>query len=181
MAQTVSLSEKVNALAAKDWRKVAPPALPSGEPRFWNFQSSPPLPCAWPAQGSGKICYYLYAQATDPRLADGVRVAAPWAKAVADLRLPSPDPRIELLGMRLEELGIQGYRPLSGGELAIVKTGDAAKRGLEAWVAGRPGLSPGSLAEIKTYYCQWKRNNGVIAAALAPQQAEFFAWLACGD
>lgn len=181
MAQSTSLSEKVNALAAKEWRTVAPPALPSGEPRFWNFQSSPPLPCAWPAQGSGKVCYYLYSQATDPRLADGVRVAAPWAKAVADLRLPSPEPRIEMLGMRLEELGIQGHRPLSGGELAIVKTGDAAKGGLEAWVAGRPGLSPGSLAEIKTYYCQWKRNNGVIAAALAPQQAEFFAWLACGD
>lgn len=179
MVNAEPIAEKIAALLPKEWSKVAQPLPSSTGPSFWKFLLSPPLPCTWPASGSGKICYYAYAYAMDPSLADGVRVAAPWAKVSLDSPFHPEAAKVETLGKQLQILGIQGVRPLAGGELEIAKSGDQAKQMLLNWVSEQTPLSQEERAGIVAYYCQWTKTNGVIAAAINPLHADFFAWLGC--
>ena len=171
-------TEKITQLLAKEWSKVAQPSAP--EPSFWRFQLTPPLPAIWPAQGSGKICYYAYAQAVDPRLSDGVRVAAPWAKALLDSPFRSEGLRMEILSRQLQVLGIQGVRPLSSQEMEIMKEEYRARDALLLWTTAPSPVSEQDRKRMKDYYCQWVNSNGLIAANIRPLHEEFFTWLGCG-
>jgi hypothetical protein len=81
----------------------------------WEPCLTPPLPETWPPVREGAVIWYCYAEGFRPGLMDGVEIAAPWGRIVL---FPGGEPAFELLGAEIEELGIQGIRPLLGHEMA---------------------------------------------------------------
>lgn len=145
-----TVPEAVVSLVRAEWPKIFP--SDSKGPPFWSHRVSPGFPCSWPVKERGPLCYYAYAAAFDPQLADGERIAAPWARVTVERNNP---PKAELLTKAVKELGIQGVRPLKKGETEILKT------------------------DSKGFYCLWAGTNGVIAAELRKIHPEFFEWLGC--
>jgi hypothetical protein len=136
--------------------------------RMWQWALTPPLPGSWPPTTT--LTRYAYAFSFDPALADGQRVAGPWARIVLP---PEGAPRLEALRPDLHELGIQGVHPVAPSERPSADELQAADLQMKAI---DPKAAPPR--ELKRVVCYWRSNNGVIAAALADQQA-FFSWLRC--
>jgi hypothetical protein len=164
------------ALVADAWRAriAAGRAGPIGT--AWSQRLTPPLPIAWPPAGQGQLEVFAYAARPGDRISDGEETAAPWAR----IRVLAGAPKLDDLG-ELQRIGIQGVRPLSADEIAIVRSGDEAAAALARIASARtlPNDASEDASLVRRYFCLWRRTNGVIATALAPAHAGFFAWLGC--
>lgn len=123
-----SLKEKIIPLIQREWQKIKEPDSPSGPP-FWNYRVSLGYPCIWPVKGSVSLCYYAFAYAFDPQVADGERIAAPWARIVVD-PAEKNDLTIEFLSKEINKIGIQGMRPLKAEEMQVYKNADRVEEAL---------------------------------------------------
>lgn len=141
----------------------------------WRSRITPPFPAAWPPDGSGAVDYYAYAFAFDPRIADGERLGAPWARIRVEGR--SGEPRLELLARTVQERGIQGVRPLSPNEAAVMRDAPALEEKLLSLLVSRRPF-PFAADDVRQYYCLWAGLNAV-AEELRPSHAAFFEWLGC--
>jgi len=141
----------------------------------WQPRVSPPFPLAWPPDGSGAVDYYAYAFSFDPRLADGERLGAPWARVRVEGR--RGEPGLELLTKRIEDRGIQGVRPLSKQEAAIVRDSAAVEEKLLSILVSRQRW-PILADDVREYYCLWVSVNAVTKD-IRPHHEAFFAWLDC--
>jgi hypothetical protein len=146
-----AVPDAVTSLVRAEWQKIS--SSDSKGPPFWSVRVTPGIPCAWPVKEGGSLCYYAYAAALDPQLADGERTAAPWAKVTADPAQKTP-PKLEVLMKEAKEIGIQGVRPLNKEEI-------------------------GAARDPKDSFCFWVRNNGVIAGELKKLHRQFFDSLEC--
>lgn len=81
--------DEVYALALPRWeqRKAG---LPRGKVGWSYADVSLAMPTAWPPDGRGLLCHYVGAHGYAQGLVDGVMVARPWAKVLADPRGESP-------------------------------------------------------------------------------------------
>lgn len=143
----------------KSWKKVSA----SGGDMVWSYRISPPFPSTWPARGGGVDYYYVYADGHDIRnmIADGAFVAAPWAR----IDVSGSVQKFVQLSKKLEQLGIQGVRPLERKEIQTIERAQRRKR---TDYAGR-----------RDYYCLWLATHGMIAESIRPDNRAFFTWLAC--
>jgi hypothetical protein len=141
----------------------------------WRPRVSPPFPLAWPPDGGGAVDYYAFAFSFDPRLADGERLGAPWARVRVEGR--SGDPRLEILTRRIEDRGIQGVRPLSKQEAAVLRDTAAMEEKLLGILVSRQRW-PIAADDVREYYCLWVGLNAV-ARDIRPRHEAFFAWLDC--
>lgn len=147
----------------------------------WSYRLTPPFPTHWPLRPGvlARLVSYAYADGLDysGKLADGVRVAAPWAQVEAPLDGSGP-PHIRLLSTVLMEVGIQGVQTVRRGENPSDLASDRdtlAKAYRLMWLAG--GEQPAAARQLRTYFAAWTRTHGVIAGAIRPFHESFFNWL----
>lgn len=137
---------------------------------------SPPFPDAWPLSGPLVLRYHAYATRLGAGVSDGEHVAKPWA-----VGLLAGKSRFDVTSKKLVELGIQGVRPIDGEELAALRQ-DASLRGWWDELALHPDdakVAAEKRVQMRSFYCVWKKLNGVIAQVIVPQHAAFFGWLGC--
>lgn len=138
----------------------------------WRMLVSAPFPQSWPPGPGrlGAVVRYAFAMRLRPGLADGVEVAAPWARST--LRADGTV-TVEPLRTRLEPLGVQGVRPLTAAESALAgQEGEVAR----LLLAGGQGAEAGL---VRDYTCGWIGRLGIVAAAITPLHPAFSRWLAC--
>ena len=172
-------------LVQQAWQKIEqtlPPAKLSdlsGPPRgvVWNYVISPPFPAAWPPDGKGMVYYYAYASGFRMGLVDAEVVAAPWGRLTADA-LAGVSPKLEMLGERLTDAGVQGVRPLEPEEISVYKTKEAVEARILA-LSQSKSIPPADEKLIRLYFCQWRKGNGVIAGQIGKFHPGFFKWLEC--
>jgi hypothetical protein len=134
----------------------------------WEIQVSPAMPAHWP--GARSLIFYAYAYRQEIHLADGVRIAAPWARG--EMR-PGQPFNVTLLHGPLMPIGIQGVRPM------MPQDGDPAQRQAQVQaLLTTPATAQGDRL-IRAYYCGWRARQGVIAASIEPLHPDFFSWLRC--
>ena len=157
--------------------KSAEKRLPSYPPPFlWQRRETPPLPLEWPPTAATTWVRHGYAYGFDPRgIADGVRVAAPYARLTLDAAgaVTAVEPAKE----EPRELGIQGVKPTNPPSGAI--DGDEVRRLELAAVALRGAPAPGSREEssLVSFYGSWLEREGVIAEAVRPAHRGFYDWI----
>ena len=160
------------------WRTVDKGATAKDKPPIaWSPRTTPAFPTSWPPTSATTWVRYVYAAGRDlgGGLADGERVARPWARV--ELRPGAATAAIVPLSARLEPLDIQGVRPIDGATLAILRTEEqvtAAGRRLTAL----PDPAAAETAELRAFYRAWLSLNGVIASAIRPDHGAFLAWVA---
>lgn len=178
------MHESIRGLLQAAWRQVHRPA--DGPPETvpgtsWSWVLSAPFPLQWPPQAGLHLRYYVYAYGFDPYhgLVDAVRVAAPWATVEAAAG-GTGSPGVVQLAAALEEIGIQGVRPLTEDEAAVYRREEAVADCLAA-LRGLPGETAECHSLLKDYYRLWVRHHRVIAGGIRPLHAPFFAWLEAGS
>lgn len=132
----------------------------------WVLEVTPPLPESWPQQ---TLVYYAFAHRFRPTLIDGQEVAAPWAKA---------DERgnVTLLTDSVTLLGTEGIRPLTGGEILLLKEVQQAGSLEELW---RRAAHHAPIAMLlRRWYCHWSNVRSVSRHVLA-RHPELAAFLDC--
>ncbi|HET9956681.1 MAG TPA: hypothetical protein VFQ61_19425 [Polyangiaceae bacterium] len=135
----------------------------------WKLELSFPLPVGWPARSYVR---YAYGSRLRPGLADGIEVAAPWA------RLDASDPSIfEYLADRVSLLGIQGVHPMSRGELDLIA--EINRAGTVDDLLARAPHDPSAAELVRRYYCNWSKQ--LIPAQLLRHHPEFATFLDCGN
>jgi hypothetical protein len=106
----------------KQLQPPKPPLKPSET--YWLYQVTSPLPCVWPPSNANPLRYYVFALGQGPRIADGVRTAAPWACVEVGV---DGVPKLELLAESIRQIGIQSMWPLRPEEAADFDLSDTAK------------------------------------------------------
>jgi hypothetical protein len=151
------------------WRSLDTPAPP-----FWSSATTPPFPGQWPPTPTTTWVHYAYAYGIDPQLADGAKIARPWARL--ELAAGSGRARVVLVSRKLGEIGTQGVAPLDAASLKALDTQDAVTAHC-LQLRGAPPAGRPETAELVAFYRTWLRFNGVIAEAIAPSHAAFLGWL----
>lgn len=135
-----------------------------------------PWPLAWPPGPQPAVVYYAHPYGLAPgRLADGEFIAAPWARV--SLR-PGQPAQTAVWVQTIQPLGVQGVRPMTAEALQAVKDSASAPADL-AGLTQLPADDSPTARRIRQRYCAWRSANGVVAEALQPRHATFFAWLGC--
>jgi hypothetical protein len=149
-------------------------APPDILPVLWRAAYSPLFPTEWPPTPSTVWVRYAYAYGQDVNLADGARVARPWARA--ELRGGSSTAAIVPLSPKLEPFEIQGVSPLDAETSALFDKGEQVSTyclGLQAL----PNLNTSEAATMRTFYQAWLNYHGAIASVIKPSHAVFFEWI----
>jgi hypothetical protein len=180
---TLASSPKAKA-KAKSGVKMKPtpddelPVAPM-EPAWSDEKLEVPFPAVWPPDGGRRVLYYVFSRALDPSLADAERIGSVsgyWTEASDGTRAT-----FTKLAGAVVELGIQGVQALGPADAKILDRREVVGQRLKEMM-GRSSLpdegSP-EAAEVRKFYCAWRRLNGVLAGALAKRQAPFFRWLKC--
>jgi len=163
-----------------EWKRTrqGPDRLPADEPgQFWDPAVTPPFPVHWPPEGGSGSVRYLYATCFDPRIADGIRVAAPWG-IIESLGCEQGLRRFVRLSESIREIGIQGVRPMTKEEMAVYEKCSAAESFLES-LAGLPDEDDPVMRPLRDYYLTWCGHNGVIRQEIAYRHEPFFRWVGC--
>jgi len=171
--------EALNQLTARfETMRTSNATLKDGSPRVWTLAVTPVLPSEWPPKPGMVWVRYAYAHGQELQLADGVRVAKPWAVMV--LHGGGATATLEQTSGVLEGLAIQGVRPLGPSEQRVAATADAAERIAPTLttLSALPSSSAKPLNDMKAYYRLWLGTSGVIAEHLRAQHLAFFAWVA---
>ena len=127
-------------------------------------RQTPWLPENWPIESSTKFVRYFYARSytVPPSIVDGEQIIAPWAKEYFK------NGTKEIITNRLEDLGIQGFRPLSKEEDKILSSEVLPDK-----------FTAASSKELRGYYCLWISLNSVLWERIKERHQEFDAWLNC--
>jgi hypothetical protein len=127
----------------------------------WGLRITPPLPEPWPAPAG--LVVFAYAAGLAPPIVDGEHVS----RAFAVMHLsPGADPRVDRVAAALEDIGVQGMRPLNGAELVITRT----RVNVHEELAQLPTtLSPRVIA----YFAHWFDVSRVISPTLPASQQRF--------
>jgi len=184
MRRYADVRKAVEAAAEPLWRKlgpraaneaaVRPPSPPGAGENRWSLRASPvPLPHVWPPDEVSLLDIPVFAYCISGRIADGERQAAPFMRAVVEVR--SGDVvGIEPLAAKFRELGVQGVQPVPAAHWEQIETGILRLR--EAVAAGAlPDAA--AAAEIRNGYGAFLRLNGLIAPELEGLQPTFARWL----
>lgn len=179
---TKKLIDKMKSLLDPEWEKLKPNPVPQSNEvpnKWWMYYISPPFPSIWPPKPNLRLYYYAYAQGLDftGGLVDAVYIAASWARVKLDIK-GNKSPELERLSNRIEEIGIQGIRPLSEEEMAIFEKGASAQAFLGN-LTTLPDRKEQSVSELIDYYCTWLRLNAAIASDIRSFHEAFFKWLQC--
>jgi hypothetical protein len=162
--------QQLNAL----WDALDKPAAKTGEPAIlWDIAIAPPLPTTWPPKPGMDWVRYAYGHGRDIRLADGLRVARPWATITHHA---DGTATLIQLATALEDGGVQGFGPVGQQEQALLQTGESAQAAALALIE-LPAVGSPQAQLIKSYYQLWMRFNGAIAELLRANHEPFFAWL----
>lgn len=157
------------------WTALKKPATvsPDDPSILWDRALTPPLPVRWPPTPGMDWVQYAYAYGRDFRLADGVRVAKPWATMTFHA---DGTATLTQLTPALEDGGVQGVTPVGQDQRDVLHTGEAAQATALSLTA-LPEPSSQQAREVKAYYAAWLFYNGVIAGLVRANHAPFFAWL----
>jgi hypothetical protein len=148
------------------WKKVAKPKAQREPGPMWSLSVGPPLPSEWPMTPKGTLVRWVFAAAMDIGLHDGERVGSAWARV--DLAADGTE-TVTVVATALEDLGVQGVRPITKEQAAELRAAFTSEDALRA----------GELTKVKAPFCRWAGFNGVIAARLKAHHAAFFKALAC--
>lgn len=173
------INDSVRPLLDAEWEKLnANPISPSMEPprRLWAYEISPPFPSLWPPTRDLTLYYYVYAEGHDfsGGLADGVYIASPWGRIEVDSKGRAA-PKFQLLSTKIEEIGIQGVRPLTEEEVSIYESGETIEAYLSS-LTSLPHKKDKPVSDLRRYYSAWCRDFG-IAREIRPLHKAFFGWL----
>jgi len=171
------LTDCKQALDAEFSRRVRDGWVPNEAPpggTTWSLRVTPPLPAAWPPDGSGAVVVYGYAAGLNFNLRDAEYVAAPWGRIAIPGSGDGPL-TVAALGDRFEPLGPHGVRPLAGEELEIARSGSKAAEAVLSLAASRD-TTPDEL--VSRYYCQWLRDSGA-GEPVGRRHPAFVTWLGC--
>lgn len=144
--------------------------------RLYSGAITPVFPATWPPNGDGRVAYIAYSSGLRPGVADGEDVGSPWGRIVKDLR--SSRVSFERLSAKPKDLGTQGVQPLSNHERDIAGLARDAEDEVRA-LSKKKGIPALGAPLVRTYYCQWRRFDGVIAKTLPKPQSDFLRWLDC--
>jgi hypothetical protein len=134
----------------------------------WSAARTPFFPNEWPTTPNTVWTSLVYAYGNDPAsgLADGQRVAAPWAR-VEILAEAQTAHVIKLRDSLIDSGDVQGMRPLGQKEIeTITPAGD---------IIGPPDLAAANAEALRRYYAFWLRNHGAICRTLAIPEG-FLRW-----
>jgi hypothetical protein len=173
-----SRRQEVDSLVQAEWKKLRdklPRAASPQEFTSWEYQLTPPIPAAWPPDGQGIVYYYAFAYGTRMDLRDAQSFAAPWARITVE---GESAPRLEILEKAIQQVGIQGVRPLREEEARILSQRAVVEGQIHRLTAktSLAGIDPRPLRE---YFQFWCSTHGVIAEQLRPRHPQFFAWAGC--
>lgn len=130
----------------------------------WDLRLTPALPAQWPpTSNSAPVVRYAYGAAFDPSI-HGERNSAPFAMVEI---AGDGATKVTQLTKALEQLEIQGVRPITKGE-AELQSGDLIA----------PARA-GQMSSLRVPWCTWKRNHGVVSKHLEQKHAAFFEALQC--
>jgi hypothetical protein len=170
-------TELIKGLVDKEWAKIDLEDSTERENVIWSCLMSPPFPLDWPPVPGSRFRYYIYAVGNDisGNLRDGCHVAAPWA--LVDLSVEEElDPEITVVSNKLQDIGIQGVEPLSQREQEVYERANDIQRYLCSLQA-LPKESSEEIRNLREYYCNWSRNNGMLETRIKPHHKRFFEWL----
>ena len=173
------MAERFADLLDGEWKKLQAsggPVLPS---TAWSYRVSPPFPSEWPPSPRLALVHYVYAEglALDGSLVDAVRVAAPWAKVVVDMRGGS-GPKFKRLVSKLRLIGTQGVRPLDPDEAIVFKYQQSVEDNL-GLLDRLPEDDMLGISQLRRFFCLWLSQHSVLAPEIRAQHEKFFRWLAC--
>jgi hypothetical protein len=174
--QQVSMADlqpQLNAL----WRGVDKGAQPKDRPGIaWSMRTTPAFPTAWPPTATTIWVRYAYAAGRDlgGGLADGERVARPWARV--ELRPGAATAAIVPLSARLEPLAIQGVRPIDAATAARLRQEEQITAACLR-LTGPPDPAAAETADLRAFYRAWLGFNGVIADAIRADHGAFLDWI----
>ena len=145
----------------------------------WCLAVTLALPSSWPLNKDTQLIYYGYGQGMRFSLMDAVIIAKPWVKILQPIHHQQghrESPKVEVISQILEELGIQGVRPV------VRDTNEAEIRiNLEKnmFIAAQEFNDPNSALshELYAFYRNWLRFNGVIINELRSLHTAFFEML----
>jgi hypothetical protein len=140
----------------------------------WSPQYSPYFPTAWPPGGDPLWGRYAFAYGRDPRLADAVRVSGIWARV--DARPVAGTAMVVSLLSKAEAIGTQGVFPLPGAAREVFAKQDAVLAYAFS-LRSLPDAAAPATTDLRAFYREWGRGNGVILAQFKANHAAFFAWL----
>jgi len=169
--------ELIEILVDREWAKIDLEDSTEREKVIWSCLTSPPFPLDWPPVPRSRFRYYVYAVGNDisGNLMDGCHIAAPWA--LVDLSVQEKiDPGIIVVSNKLEDIGIQGVEPISESEQKVYERANDIQRYLCSLQA-LPEESSEEIQNLRDYYNNWLKDNGVLATTISPHHKRFFEWL----
>lgn len=174
------MNKTVSPLVDAEWKRTrqGPDRSPKEGPGlFWDPAVTPPIPVRWPPEGGPCSVRYLYATCFDPRIADGIRVAAPWG-SIESAGGEQGLSRFVRFSESIREIGIQGVRPITKEEMAVYEKRGAVESSLES-LAGLPDENDPVMGSLRDSYRTWCGHNGVIMQELFSLHEPFFRWVGC--
>lgn len=172
-AEPVPKTDPIKTAMEAEWKKIAP-KVPGRDGPWFGSERTIFFPASWPDDGK-HLTVYFYARIFDPNrhIADGEICGTVWAKALVE-RSSRRVLTVTRLVDKVEELGIQGIRPIHKEEGAVLTLGDIAAR--EA-----PVKTAAEKKKVRDYYCLWRKLDGVIDEKIAPHEKAFYKWLDCAS
>ena len=170
----VPLTELSSRLEAM-WNTLDQGEVPTDNlPIMWRPAYSPLFPIEWPPTPTTVWVRYAYAHGQDIALADGVRVAEPWARA--ELQGGNSTAALVPLSLKLEPFEVQGVSPINAETLALFDKAEQVSAyclGLQAL----PDLNTREATTMRAFYQTWLNYNGAIAGVIKPSHPIFFEWI----
>jgi hypothetical protein len=155
------------------WGRVGRPDIAGVS---WQWALTPALPLSWPPSGV-HVDAFAFAYGADPRRRDSMLVTAPWARLRAHLE-PGGDVSLAPIGDALLVIGEQGFAPLSEDDVAVYRAAPTVERVLLDSIRARSVPPDDSIEAItlRTFYAQWLRHSGTVAAELRVAAGDFLDW-----
>lgn len=143
-------------------------------PILWQPAYSPLFPTAWPPAPNTVWVRYAYAQGQDVSIADGVRIARPWARI--EFRGDNSASVIIPLTHKVEPFEVQGVSPLDAETQALLQKSEQ----ISTYCLGlkeAPSPDAPNTVTMRRFYQSWLKYNGAIAAAIKLDHPAFFEWV----
>ncbi|MEZ4222886.1 MAG: hypothetical protein R3B13_18230 [Polyangiaceae bacterium] len=163
----------------RDAEKRAKERLPEAPDKMtWALRLAPPFPAHWPLTGAATaVSYYAGAYAMGIHLRDGEYSAG----LVYRIEVGTDgSASTTILADPKRELYVQGVRPLTGDEVAVIKKSAELEQALVT--AARSGVMPDDATanDLRAYYTLWFKTNG-IGRDIRKHHTEFAKWLELPD
>jgi hypothetical protein len=159
----------VNARLDALWSQVD-----KGDGIAWSTATTPLFPNEWPPTPNTTWVRYAFAYGKDPQLADGNRVASPWARI--EVSSGSDSATVVPLAATLEAKEVQGVQPIDPAALNALEEGEQVTASALK-LTQLPAPDSPEAAALRNYYRAWQKYNGAIASIIKPNHQAFFEWV----